>query len=209
MIRAKLCGMKTMEAARVAENVGADYIGFIFWQGSRRYIDPMDAASIGARLRRVRKVGVFVDESAECVNRIAEACRLDYVQLHGHEDAAYARQIRHPIIKAYRYGDGFSPEAANDYPAEIILVDAYRPGAAGGTGESFDWRSAAGAIAKVEKPVLIAGGIAEANVAEAAEIFQPFGVDVSGSLEVNHEKSEERIRSFMQEIHRINETEER
>ena len=138
------------------------------------------------------------------VNAIARQCHLDFVQLHGHEDAAYAKQIEVPVIKAYRYGDGFSAEAANAFPAAMILVDAYQKGAAGGTGTCFDWQQAKREVAAVKKPVLIAGGISEANVAEVNDIFHPFAVDVSGSLEVNREKSAARIAAFMEQVHEIN-----
>lgn len=200
MLRAKLCGMKTKEAVRAADVAGADFIGFIFWPGSHRFVAPSEAAVLGRGIQRARKVGVFVDEAPQRVCEIAELARLDYIQLHGHEDAAYARRLNRPVIKAYRYGDGFSAAAANAFPADFILVDAYRPGQAGGTGESFDWQRAAAEIHAVTKPVLIAGGISEANVMEAAGIFQPYGVDVSGSLEVHKEKSVEKIQSFMQKV---------
>ena len=152
----------------------------------------------------VKKVGVFVDETPEVVNLIAKQCHLDFVQLHGHEDAAYAEQMEVPVIKAYRYGDGFSAEAANAYPAAMILVDAYQEDTAGGTGTRFDWQRAQREVAAVRKPVLIAGGISEANVGEVNAIFHPFAVDVSGSLEVHREKSAERIAAFMAQIDKIN-----
>ena len=106
-MKAKLCGMKTREAAEAAEAAGADLVGFIFWAKSRRAVTPEQAAAIGASLRRAKKVGVFVDAPVARVNEIAAACGLDFVQLHGHEDADYARQVRAPVIKAYRFGDGF------------------------------------------------------------------------------------------------------
>ena len=126
MLKAKLCGMKTVEAARAAERAGADFIGFIFWRRSHRFVEPQRAARIAEALQRVKTVGVFVDEDPALVNAIARQCHLDFVQLHGHEDAAYAKQIEVPVIKAYRYGDGFSAEAANAFPAAMILVDAYQ-----------------------------------------------------------------------------------
>ncbi|MGN0951028.1 MAG: phosphoribosylanthranilate isomerase [Mitsuokella sp.] len=204
MLKAKLCGMKTIEAARAAETAGADFIGFIFWRKSHRFVEPEVAASIGAALQSVKTVGVFVDEEPAVVNAIAKQCHLDFVQLHGHEDAAYAKQMEVPVIKAYRYGDGFSAEAANAFPAAMILVDAYQEGAAGGTGTCFDWQRAQREVAAIRKPVLIAGGISEANVAEVNDIFHPFAVDVSGSLEVNREKSAARIAAFMAQIKKIN-----
>jgi len=204
MLKAKLCGMKTVEAARAAERAGADFIGFIFWRRSHRFVEPQRAARIAEALQRVKTVGVFVDEDPALVNAIARQCHLDFVQLHGHEDAAYAKQIEVPVIKAYRYGDGFSAEAANAFPAAMILVDAYQKGAAGGTGTCFDWQQAKREVAAVKKPVLIAGGISEANVAEVNDIFHPFAVDVSGSLEVNREKSAARIAAFMEQVYEIN-----
>jgi len=72
----------------------------------------------------------------------------------------------------------------NAYPAEIALIDAYQTGVPGGTGETFDWRCAAEVLAKIKKPLLIAGGISENNFRDAMEIFHPNGLDVSGSLEM-------------------------
>ena len=176
MLKAKLCGMKTVGAARAAEGAGADFIGFIFWRRSHRFVEPEQAARIVEAVPYVKKVGVFVDEQPEVVNLIARQCHLDFVQLHGHEDAAYAE----------------------------ILVDAYQEGMAGGTGTRFDWQRAQREVAAVRKPVLIAGGISEANVGEVNAIFHPFAVDVSGSLEVNREKSAESIAAFMTQIDKIN-----
>ena len=200
MMRAKLCGMKTLLAAKVAEEAGADFIGFIFWKQSQRYISPERAAVISSQIHQARRVGVFVDEDIDSLNAIARQVNLDYVQLHGHEDADYARRVERPVIKAYRYGDDFSVAAANAFPAELILVDAFRPGLVGGTGESFDWRAAAEEIAAIHKSVLIAGGINAQNVHEVEKIFHPFAVDVSGSLEVNHQKSIRLIKTFMKKI---------
>ena len=199
-MRVKMCGMRTITAARAAEEAGADYIGFIFAKNSRRYIAPEAAREIARALHRVRTVGVFVDAPMDEVNQIAAFVGLDYVQLHGHESAEMAKESQYPVIKAYRYGDDFDADAASAYPAEMILVDNYVQGAAGGTGTAFHWQDAAREIARVTKPVLIAGGITAENVGAAAAIFQPFGVDVSGGLEDGGEKSEEKIRAFMEVV---------
>ena len=199
-MRVKMCGMKTVSAALAAEEAGADYIGFVFAEKSRRFVAPKAAQEIARELRHAQKVGVFVDAPMDEVNAIAALVGLDYVQLHGHETAETARGSERPVIKAYRYGDDFDVDAANKYPAEIILVDSYLQGAAGGTGTVFAWQEAAREITRVTKPVLIAGGITAENVGEAAEIFHPFGVDVSGGLEENGEKSEEKIRAFMEAV---------
>ena len=202
-MKVKMCGMKNIESAKAAEAAGAAFIGFIFFRKSHRYVEPETAAAISEAVTVCKTVGVFVDEDPETVNRIAETIHLDYVQLHGHEDADYARQIDRPVIKAYRYGDGFSAEAANAFPAEIILLDSFRKGMAGGTGEAFAWREAAEEAVKVKKPLLIAGGIAADNVREAFHVFHPYGFDISGSLEENREKSPAKIRAFMDAIRQI------
>ena len=201
-MRVKMCGMKTVSAALAAEEAGADYIGFVFAKKSRRFIAPKAAQEIARELCHAQKVGVFVDAPMDEVNAIAALVGLDYVQLHGHETAETARGSERPVIKAYRYGDDFDVDAANKYPAEIILVDSYLQGAAGGTGTVFAWQEAAREIARITKPVLIAGGITAENVGEAAVIFHPFGVDVSGGLEEQGEKSEEKIRAFMEAVRR-------
>lgn len=199
-MRVKMCGMRTITAACAAEEAGADYIGFIFAESSRRYIAPEAALEIARTLRHVKKVGVFVDAPMSDVNAIAGLVGLDYVQLHGHETAEMAKESQYPVIKAYRYGNDFDADEANAYPAEMILVDSYVQGAAGGTGTTFHWQEAAREIARVTKPVLIAGGITAENVGEVAAIFQPFGVDVSGGLEKDGGKSEEKIRVFMEVV---------
>ena len=208
-MKAKLCGMKTLAAARAAEEAGATFIGFIFWPKSHRYIAPNDAAKIAKELHHVKTVGVFVDEEIERVNAIAADVGLDYVQLHGHEDVAYANQIERPIIKAYRYSKTFDARDAAAYPAKYILLDSGTAKLPGGTGQRFAWREAAQAVDAVpdlKQRLLIAGGVAEDSLAEIEQTFHPFGVDVSGSLETDGEKSIEKIQSFMKAVEAVNES---
>ncbi len=198
----KICGLKTEEAARAAETAGADLLGFIFYQGSRRYVSPDIVKEISAGVKHSKRVGVFVDSPLHEVNEIAESCGLDYIQLHGHEDEDYARQVVRPVIKAYRYGDNFSADEAEHYPAEIILLDSFVRGEVGGTGKSFAWQEACRETLGLTKPLLVAGGISEDNLTAVVETFHPYGVDVSGSLEEQGEKSVSRIRSFLKEAER-------
>lgn len=194
----KICGIRDVDAARTAEDAGADFIGFILSKGFRRTIEPEKAAEICRSVKRVKKVGVFVDEPAEYVNGAAHLCGLDYVQLHGHETAEYAASINYPIIKAMRYGDDFTAEAANSYPAEMILVDSFANGKVGGSGQAFAWHEAAAETEKLKKPFLIAGGISKENAGEAMRIFNPDGLDASGSLEdEDGNKSPEKIREYL------------
>ncbi len=196
-MKVKICGLRTEEAVLAAEDAGADFLGFIFYGKSHRHVLPEEVRGLTKHVQRAKKVGVFVDAPLDAVNAAADFCSLDFVQLHGHESAAYARAVCRPVIKAFRWGDDFSVEKANDYPAEIILLDSFSKDAVGGTGQRFRWRETAEETARLEKPLLVAGGIASGNVREAEEVFRPYGVDVSGSLEIEKRKSVERIREFM------------
>ncbi len=197
MTKVKICGIKTLNAAKNAEKYGADFIGFIFWRKSHRYISPDGAKKIASKIHDSATVGVFVDEDIDEVNRIAEMVGLDYVQLHGHEDSKYAMSLKRPVIKAYRFGDNFNEDEANAFPAQYILIDSFQKGKMGGTGKPFRWSQSAEAIKKIKKPVIMAGGISKDNVEEAISTVHPMGVDVSGSLEVNGEKSPELIKEFL------------
>lgn len=199
-MKIKICGIKTENAAQAVENYGADFIGCIFYKKSRRYIEPEVAAQILKPLTRVKKVGVFVDENFSTVNEISELLKLDYVQLHGNENPDYAAQINKPIIKAYRFGENFNVYDANNFPCEFILIDSFVKGQVGGTGQTFNWESSAEKILRITKPIFIAGGISQENFRDAARIFKPYALDVSGSLEVDGEKSVEKIKSFMDSV---------
>ena len=207
-MKVKICGLRSLEAARAAERAGADFLGFILWPESRRYVSAKSAAGIVRAMQgSALSVGVVVDQPMEEVAALARRCRFSAIQLHGHEPPEYAEALRSAadvrIIKAFRWRDDFSVEAANDYPADYILLDTFKKGMAGGTGETFRWREAANEPRKLKKPLLLAGGISEENAEEAARTLSPFALDVSGSLEENGEKSPEKIAAFMQEIERI------
>ena len=207
-MKVKICGLRTMEAAQAAERAGADFLGFIMWPKSRRFVPASQAVGI---VRAVKggpmTVGVVVDQTLEEVEALARRCHFDAIQLHGHEPPEYAETLRAAadvrIIKAFRWQDDFSVEAANDYPADYILLDTFKKGMAGGTGEAFRWREAAEETRKLKKPLFLAGGISEANAKEATQTLSPFALDVSGSLEEDGEKSPQKIRAFMQTIERI------
>ncbi len=207
-MKVKICGLRTLEAAQTAAQAGADFLGVILWPKSRRAISVKQAAGIVHELREEALfVGVVVDQPLEEVAAMARRCRFYAIQLHGHEPPEYAEALRRSadirIIKAFRWQDDFSVEAANDYPADFVLLDTFRKGMAGGTGKTFRWREAAEETRKLNKPLFLAGGISETNAGEAARTLSPFALDVSGSLEEDGEKSPQKIRAFMQGIERI------
>lgn len=199
-MRAKICGIKDLFTAKIAEEAGADFIGFVFYKKSHRYISPEKAAVISKQIKTARTVGVFVNEDLETVNEIAAKVGLDYVQLHGQESAEYAQQVICPVIKAYSYDDNFSVAKANEFPSEMIMLDAGTPALPGGTGKSFNWKKAAHDILQLHKSVLVAGGINRENVKQVNKLLRPYAVDVSSSLEENNEKSIEKIQAFLRRI---------
>ena len=198
MVQIKMCGIKTVNAARWVQEAGAHFMGCIFWSQSRRYVPPARAKAMVKATPKIFHVGVFVDSPAEEINAIASACSLDYVQLHGHEPASEAEKIHVPVIKAYRWGDDFSAIEANTYPAAMVLLDTYNPRKIGGTGNVFPWEAAKEEVAKLQKPWFLAGGIRVENAKEAVQTLHPFALDVSGGLEEDGEKTQAKIKAFMQ-----------
>jgi phosphoribosylanthranilate isomerase len=195
----KICGLKSREALDAVIKNGADIAGFVFAEGKRKM--EIDEAAEIARAANIKKAGVFVNETAANIKKAVLACQLDFVQLHGDETGADAAKLKNIVkakfIKAFRYNDSFMAKAANKFPVDMVIVDAYNKSAYGGTGESFDWERAAAELKKIEKPLLVAGGISAVNVKKATELFPFAGLDVSSGVEENGVKSLEKIAEFM------------
>jgi phosphoribosylanthranilate isomerase len=199
MTAVKICGLRRVDDALAAAEAGADLLGFVFAE-SRRRIDPDDARSIVRSVRttaRVRVVGVFVNETADEMNRVAECCDLDFVQLSGDEPDEIIGGLSRPVIRTvHMWSDldaGELAERIHTSKAEIILLDTPRAGQYGGTGETFDWTR----IPELDRPVLLAGGLHSGNVSEAVRLVRPWGVDVSSGVESAGEKDHDRIRDFI------------
>jgi phosphoribosylanthranilate isomerase len=177
----KVCGITRLEDAMHAVESGATALGFVFWSGSPRRIEPARAASIVAALGSgIATVGVFVNESIDGIRRAAAAAGVSHVQLHGDEPPAYADALAWPILRAVTL-DG-AASASEAWPSgTTLLVDAADPVRRGGTGVTVDWPRAA-ALARTRRLVL-AGGLTPHNVADAIAAVRPFGVDVSSGVE--------------------------
>src|SRR5690625_1229930 len=156
----KVCGFTTLEAAKAAESAGANVIGFLF-ATSRRKISPEKARQIAMELSpELKKVGVFVNESVENIVDIAKTVGLDYIQLHGDEDAHFAAQIPFPVIKAFSIGKA-DPKTIATFPADLILLDSPGKQYRGGSGETFNWEQIDDLQIDKNK-VILAGGLNEA-----------------------------------------------
>jgi len=177
-------------------SAGANAVGFVFWPGSPRFIDPWRARAIVRTLPPfVTPVGLFVNQPLEHVNSVASLARLGAVQLHGDETVEFAASISMPVIKAVPV------EQANAWPATtMLLVDAYDPVKRGGTGRTIDWTAAAAIAAR--RKILLAGGLTPDNVAEAIARVRPFGVDVSSGVERSAGiKDHDRIGRLFEALH--------
>lgn len=201
-MKIKICGIKEAEHAEKAVQAGADYLGFVF-APSARQISPDTAREIIFKLTgSIMKVGVFVDEDVEEVNRIIKYCGLDLAQLHGSESEDYCQKISCPVIKAFRVRDKDFLVQMECYRGvvEMFLLDSFVQGKAGGTGKTFDWSLAK--IASAKGPVILAGGLTPQNVGDAVRLVNPFAVDVSGGVETNGIKDPVKISEFIKQARR-------
>ena len=196
----KICGITRSEDARVAAAAGADAVGFVFWGKIPRRVDGAQAREIGDGLPpTVLRVGVFVDAPVDEMARLAEAARLDVIQLHGAEEPEVLSALPLRCWKAIRVGPSFVAADALRYQGSAagILLDTASISAPGGTGRSFDWRLAR-AVREKAPFLVLAGGLRPQNVGAAVQALRPDGVDVSSGVESSPgRKDEEKVRDFL------------
>jgi len=182
MVKVKICGITNAEDARQAVAAGADALGFVFFSQSPRAVNEAQVRAIVSGLPPfVTRVGLFVNETAEQINRIIQTCQLDIAQLHGDEPPELFGRLDCRAIKALRVRDRSCLLDHQRYPGSALLLDAWCPERYGGTGEKFDWELAE-AIAR-QRPVVLAGGLDPENVATAIGVVRPYAVDVSSGVE--------------------------
>jgi phosphoribosylanthranilate isomerase len=205
MVEVKICGITNLEDALAAVSAGANALGFNFYRGSSRFIEPDVARRIVELLpATVLTVGVFVNEGEpEKVARIVDRARVAAAQLHGDESPLYCRALRKDrmVIKALRVSPEFEPESAAEYETDAILLDAFCGQERGGTGHVFDWRLARRTRQLVPK-LFLAGGLSPENVSEAIRMVEPYGVDACSRLEyAPGRKDASRVKAFIAAAH--------
>jgi len=181
--RVKICGITRECDALAAVELGADAIGLVFYPPSPRYVEIKHAAAIAAALPPfINVVGLFVNADAESIAEVVEKVGIDLIQFHGDECPDYCAQHARPWIRAARMKDDLDlAKIQKDFAAgRGLLLDAYRAGIPGGTGETFDWSRIPADLAK---HVVLAGGLNAENVAQAVSQVGPYAVDVSGGVE--------------------------
>jgi phosphoribosylanthranilate isomerase len=198
MTRVKVCGIRRIEDASLAVELGASALGFIFWPSSPRFVEPDRVGDIVASLPPfVALVGVFVDQPASHVADVARALKLSLVQLHGREavDEYVGRGLR--VVKAVAVGPETGAEqAVLRLPGDVgVLLDAHDPIRRGGTGQTIDWEQA-GRLART-RAVILSGGLNADNVRSAITMVQPYAVDVSSGVESRPGvKDADKLRAF-------------
>ncbi len=196
MVKVKFCGFTRKEDLKKALELGVDYVGFILYSKSPRHVAYDKLEELLPIAEGVKRVAVLVNPSYGEVKRALDL-GFDLVQLHGEEDMDFAQKIGlDRVIKAFRVREGLHIDDKWK-GAYAILLDAYKEGEYGGTGQSFNWDFAKHMVSRGFK-VFLAGGLNSKNVSEAIKYVKPYCVDVSSGIEIgpgvkDHRKMEEFI----------------
>ncbi len=211
MTMIKICGIKDESMAVEIAKAGADFIGMVFAPSSRQ-VTSSRATKIITALEKAgcksQTVGVFVNARSVRTRALAERCGLDWVQFSGDQPWETCRELARPVIKVIHMGIGYNPGTIIDdlaYGSRILgdqkhmfLLDSNVAEMFGGTGVKFDWHRAQPIAARF--PVIIAGGLAPDNVAEAIKTIRPWGVDVSSGVETKGVKDMNKIVKFIEAV---------
>ena len=200
MTKIKLCGLSRIEDIELANQLAPEYVGFVFWEKSKRNVSLEQARLLREKLdESILSAGVFVDADMEYILTLVQAGIINIVQLHGHEDEAYIRDLRKlvdcPIIKAFCIRNDEDMELANKSSADMVLLDSGM-----GTGVTFDWRR----LKFVSRSYILAGGLNPSNIVEAVTTLHPFGVDVSSGIETDGLKDPAKMREFVRLVREQN-----
>jgi phosphoribosylanthranilate isomerase len=184
-VRVKICGITRLQDLHAACDAGADALGFVFYENSPRNVSIETAAALLRALPPfVQSVGLFVNAEPAFIEAVLKAVPLDLLQFHGDETPADCERYGRPYIKAVRVNQDTDllKCAAEFVSARGLLLDAWVPGIAGGTGERFDW-----SLIPPDLPgsVILSGGLTPDNVAAAVHQVRPWAVDVSSGVEIS------------------------
>ena len=201
MTKVKICGLSRREDIAYVNAFKPDFIGFVFYEKSKRAVTLEEALELKSLLaQELKAVGVFVNAPLEFVAELAALGAIDLIQLHGDEDAEYCKKLRlltdAPLIKAVRVRSKESLAGLEKYPVDYFLFDTYQAGVYGGTGQRFEVELGQ----DIPKPFFIAGGLDADNVAAVIKKNKPFAVDVSGGVETDGRKDPKKISAFIASV---------
>ncbi|MDD6194596.1 MAG: phosphoribosylanthranilate isomerase [Lachnospiraceae bacterium] len=196
MTNIKLCGLRRPDDIRYANMLLPEYVGFVFAKKSSRYVSAEEAALLRKQLDQgIIPVGVFVDEEPKAIADLLSRDIIAVAQLHGQESEKDILKLQEktgcPVIKAFCIGSSEDIEAANESPADFVLLDSGK-----GSGKTFDWELLKG----MKRPYFLAGGLTPENVRDVVDRWQPFGVDASSSLETDGYKDPAKMAAFVNAV---------
>lgn len=204
VVRVKICGLTSEADARMCITAGADALGFNFYPGSKRYIDPVTALPWIRDLGDlVQRVAVVVNPDTQLLDILRDSGAVDIIQFHGDETPAFCEWAGFPRwIKAVRVRDTTAMESALAYETPHLLLDSFVEGSYGGTGTRLDWDNVRDFVVGVRgRDFILAGGLTVHNVRQATRIVRPHAVDVAGGVELIPGKKEEYlVREFIKSV---------
>ena len=193
----KICGLTRLEDIEAANALLPDYIGFVFWERSKRNVTKEQAKELKSRLdSRIKAVGVFVDAEIDFIADLVSCGIIDVAQLHGSEDEDYILQLRErldgaEIIKAFNINKIESFDEAEKSSADHIMIDSGK-----GSGIAFDWSK----LERLKRPYFLAGGLSTENISEVLASIKPFAVDVSSGVETDGLKDSAKMKRFVESV---------
>jgi len=191
MVKLKICGMRDSGNIEEVASLEPDYMGFIFYKKSKRFVAELDPATLSTMPENIVRVGVFVNHDLKEVVQLAEKFSLNLLQLHGNESAAYVTELKQllegssiKLMKAFGIDENFDFAVLNEYESEVdyFLFDTQTPDH-GGSGKLFNWKLLNGYT--LDKPYFLSGGIGLESVEALKTIDDKrlFAIDVNSKFE--------------------------
>ena len=201
MTKIKICGLSRLEDISAVNALKPEYIGFVFFKKSRRYVSPEKALELKKILdKEIKAVGVFVDEDIKTVEKFLKSGIIDIAQLHGNETNDYIKSLKEstgkPVIKAFKIRSLSDIEKAEKSLADMILLDAGM-----GDGKVFDWSLVSG----FKRPYFLAGGLDCTNAQSAVSQLHPYALDVSSGVETGGLKDIQKMTAFINAVRKEDE----
>lgn len=199
MVKIKVCGLKREEDIKYVNELKPDYIGFVFAKSSREITLEWGKNLVKKLDKNIKTVGIFVDKEISEVEKIASTLKLHVLQFHGKEDNEYMSCFKdYEVWKALGVTSKEDLKGISKYKADGILLDSKVLGRIGGTGESFNWDIISNF--KVNKKLILAGGLNSNNVKEGISKVKPNIVDVSSGVEIESFKDFSKIKEFIKKV---------
>jgi phosphoribosylanthranilate isomerase len=203
-LRVKICGITNLDDALCCVDAGADALGFIFYEKSPRYIQPLAAGKIIRKLPQfMTAVGVFVNERREIIERIVSETGIRIIQLSGDEAVDECLGYTVKVWKAFRIQNIQEVDSIQGFTISAAMLDGASGNLYGGSGKRAD--VAIACAMKQYHPLILAGGLSPDNIVDAIQSIKPYGVDVNSGVESSHGKKDpSKIHKLFENIEQLN-----